>query len=309
MHLQWLKKYSKALALFPTFFVITILFREPLEKTLGTPEHGHLLFFCACLLSLITFIFIAGTRKTPIENELPKVAFLAWFCLWAALTRDATRYDFFIGIALAFFTTEMVIYIAHNISENIQWKQETLTAVLAVLMLAILIVFKPLGGHATRALYASTHLTPAFPQEKAIVNTIHWMKNNVNNNAVVAAAWSYGSTLNVLGGVKTIIDQDHYFQNWILLYHKYIYKATSDRESLEFLKTHDVTHLMLTQKEPKNTFLREPFSAAFLPIYPTENFSKAPVKLWEIHYPADIKPNPKYLKTGFPEIDKTLQMQ
>ena len=306
MHLQWLKKYSKALAMVPTLFISTILFREPLEKTIGNPELGHLLFFTACLLYLITFLFIAATRKKPIENENVTVAFLACFCIWAALTRDARRYDVFIGIALAYFTTQMVIHIAENISENINWKQETLKKGIAVLTLALLIFFKPLGGHATRALYASTRLTPAFPRENALVNTIRWMKNNLNSTAVVAANWSYGSTLNVLGGVKTIIDQDHYIQNWIHLYHKYIYKATADQDSLEFLKTHSATHLMLTQTEPKHIYTHKAFREVFVPVYPTENFENARVKIWEIHYPPDIQPDPKYLRTGIPEIDAQL---
>ena len=309
IHTQWGGKHGKILAVPPVLFIITILFRDRLETFLGNPSHNTLLFFGMSVLYLLTFLFIAYTRKKRLENEIVKVAFLAWFYLWAVLTRDATRYDFFIGIALAFFTTEMVMHIAHSISENIKWKQATLKTGFTVLMLAILMLFKPLGGHATRAFYASKYLTPTFPQENTMINTLHWMKNNLNSDAIVAANWSYGSTLNVLGGVKTIIDQDHYIQHWIHLYHKHIYNATSEREALAFLKTHGGTHIMQTDIDPPDTLLHKKVSNAFLPVYPKTDFVKAKVKVWEIHYPSDIQPNPKYLKTGFPEIDRKLQLQ
>ena len=45
------------------------------------------------------------------------------------------------------------------------------------------------------------------------------------------------------------------------------------------------------------TFLHKKVSEAFVPIYPTDNFADAEVKIWEIQYPPDIKSNPKYLET------------
>ena len=103
--------------------------------------------------------------------------------------------------------------------------------------------------------------------------------------------------LNVLGGVKTVIDQDHYIQHWILLFNKHVRDATDARVALEFLKTHGVTHLMLTQRRPPEVFLQGELSDAFVPVYPTDNFTEAGVKVWQIRYPPNIQLNPKYLAT------------
>ena len=65
------------------------------------------------------------------------------------------------------------------------------------------------------------------------------------DTTVMAANWGYGSQLNVLGGVKTIVDQDHFIQHWIYFYYRHVYCAQSEQEALEFLKTHGATHLML----------------------------------------------------------------
>lgn len=117
-------------------------------------------------------------------------------------------------------------------------------------------------------------------------------------SSVVAAKWDYGTQLNVFGRVKTITDPDIYIPNWINLYAKYIERAKSERACLEFLKTHSATHLMLTRRDFSiPSFLNRKSAESFLPVYPTENFSEAPVKIWEIRYPLDIKSDPKYLAT------------
>ena len=166
----------------------------------------------------------------------------------------------------------------------------------------------PLGAHATRAVYAATRMRKATPIN-AVKNALHWMTTALPDTTIVAAHWAYGSQLNVLGGVKTIIDQDTYLQNWILLYNQHVHNAKTEREALEYLKTHGTTHLMLTGKDPKDSFLRGELSEAFVRIYPKVNFANAPVKIWSIAYPSDTGADLKYLKTGFPEIDDHLPLQ
>lgn len=109
--------------------------------------------------------------------------------------------------------------------------------------------------------------------------------------------------LNVLGGVKTIIDQDHYIQRWIHNYQQHVKKGEHTQDALEFLKTHHATHLLMTQEHLPPAVKNGQLSGVFVPLYPQERFEKSLVKVWEIHYPHAIKNDPKYLKTGIPEID------
>lgn len=53
----------------------------------------------------------------------------------------------------------------------------------------------------------------------------------------------------MIGGVKTIIDPDHYIQHWIHLYYRHVFCAQTEHEALSFLKTHNITHIMLTDQE------------------------------------------------------------
>ncbi|MDE0636937.1 MAG: hypothetical protein OXI43_13960 [Candidatus Poribacteria bacterium] len=293
---KWKEKQGELFVLPIVLFMITILFQDKLDTLLGSSQNSAMLFFGSSCLCLLTFLFIACTRKNAIKDEYVVIAFIAWFFFWIALARGARRYDFFIGIPLAYFATEIVIAIAHHIRKTVKWKQPALRSVLTFLLLVIILFFKPLGGHGLRSLDAATGRV-AFPEDAFTTNSLKWIKYNLKSDAVVAADWSYGSTLNVIAEVKTIVDQDHYIPYWIHLYDNYIHNAKTEREVLEFLKTHEATHILLTKRDPKNSFLRGQLSGAFLPVYPKNIFADSSIKLWKIQYPPDIKKDPRYLET------------
>ncbi len=305
--LQWEQSYL----LVPlVLFIATTFFREPLETYLWNASYGTFFFAIAIICTGIGFLISAWLQKSNEPRLMTIVAFTAWFVFWVALSRDAKRYDFFIGVPLAFFTAEIIHLFSNALTRKVKQskQQRLLKTCIASLLLAGILFFPPLGAHATRAIYAATRMRKATPITD-VTNALHYMKTTLPNTAIVAAHWGYGSQLNVLGGVKTIIDQDTYLQNWILLYNQHVHNATSENEVLEYLKTHGATHIMLTGKDPSRSFLHRDLSDAFLPVYPKKDFDDAPIKAWEIHYPPDIKTDPKYLETGFPEIDEALHLQ
>ena len=303
--------YDQTCLLVPlALFIATTFFREPLEKHLWNASHGTFFFAIAIICTGIGFLMSAWLQKSNEPRLMTIVAFTAWFVFWVALSRDAKRYDFFIGVPLAFFTAEIIRLFSNTLTRKVKQnkQQRLLKTCIASLLLAGILFFPPLGAHATRAIYTATRMRKATPTTD-VTNALHWMKTTLPNTAIVAAHWGYGSQLNVLGGVKTIIDQDTYLQNWILLYNQHVHNATSENEALEYLKTHGATHIMLTKKDHQISFLRGQLSDAFVPVYPREQFTEANVNVWEIHYPLDIKTDPKYLETGFPEIDAALEFE
>ena len=290
-------------------FMATTFFREPLETSIFGVSQSRFLFFIAVTCMGIGFLISAWLQESHEKRQFTMIAFTAWFVFWVALSRDAKRYDFFIGVPLAFFTAELIDFFSNVLSRKVKKSRHRsgLKNCIASALLAGILFIPPIGAHATRAIFAASGMRNAMPRTP-LADALHWIKKRLPNAAIVAGNWRYGSQLNVLGGVKTITDQDTYLQNWIRLYNQHVHNAQNDREVLTFLKTHGVTHLMLTKNDPQ-TLLRGKLSEAFRSVYPTQNFAEAPVKVWEIHYPPDIKPNPKYLKTGIPEIDAQLQLQ
>ena len=304
--------FSIPLALFTLFS----FFRQPLDKLWGEP-FGNVLFGIAFVGCAIGILLLAWQKKNEVStSELIFIAFGLWFIVWVALARDAKRYDFFIGVALAYGSAVLLEWLSEMLRERFRLMigitEDLKTVILkngvAVILLTCLIFLPINHAHTYRSLYAAEKMRKVTPTP-TVAKALAWMKSELPPTAVVVAHWRYGSQLNVLGGVKTVTDQDTYIQHWIDLYYKHVISAKTEREALEFLKTHNATHLMLVGRNPAKHFLKGHLSEAFLPVYPKENFTEAHVNIWEINYPPDIQANPKYLKTGFPEIDNHLPLQ
>ena len=284
-------------------FTGTTFYRSVLDSLLGTPV-VNVLFGIAIAACVIGFLVLAWGRQGSVENEFIYIAFAVWFLFWVALARDAKRYNFFVGLSIAFFTTDLLMFLANFYANKVKHRvpQLLLKTTILVLMLALILFYSPVGGHANRALSTAIKSRRATPGRGSLAHAFDWIKGNLPSSAVVAAHWNHGSQLNVLAGVKTIVDQDHYIPHWINLYRRHVNFAKTEREALEFLRSHSATHLMLTGKETATApFLRGGSSTTFVPIYPTNDFAKALVKVWEIRYPSDVRSNPKYLATKFPK--------
>ena len=284
-------------------FTGTTFYRSVLDSLLGTPV-VNVLFGIAIAACVIGFLVLAWWRQGSVENEFIYIAFAVWFLFWVALARDAKRYNFFVGLSIAFFTTDLLMFLANFYANKVKHRvpQLLLKTTILVLMLALILFYSPVGGHANRALSTAIKSRRATPGRGSLAHAFDWIKGNLPSSAVVAAHWNHGSQLNVLAGVKTIVDQDHYIPHWINLYRRHVNFAKTEREALEFLRSHRATHLMLTGKESATApFLRGDSSTTFVPIYPTNDFAKALVKVWEIRYPSDVRSNPKYLATKFPK--------
>lgn len=285
-------------------FTVVTFFRIQLDSLLGY-QYCNLLFFTSVATIIFGLLIVIWRQENNNNNEQVYLAFTLLFIVWVALARDAVRFDFFIGIPLAFFTAAFIHFVLDTLCTKLSEKKKGLQTCLKVAVtiacLITIMFWTPAGAHTKRSVYAARHLRKALPGNTSTEKAYRWMMTHLSPNAIVAANWTYGSQLNVLANVKTITDQDHYLQHWIYLYDDHVYYAKSEQEALEFLKTHHATHIMLTRNEPYVSYLNTKRSKAFVPIYPTENFMDAKVKIWEIHYPPDIKSNPKYLETKPPE--------
>lgn len=433
-------KNSGALLALPlTFFTLTSFFREYPDRLWGT-QNTNILFFIAITATALTFMLIAWRLDFHPKNELAFVAALSWFLIWTALSRDAERYSIFTSPLIAFFTAELILFCSVKLW-CVKWikklreqiPQSVLKTSTALAILALLMWLpSPFGysGHIRHAI----HSRSSKPAYTTVAETFQWMKAELPHTAVVATDWMHGGQLNVLGGVKTITGTDTFIQQWIHLYYRYLLCGKSEKEALQFLKSHEATHLMLTEvdvvkgslvnsaigspsehdkhfeiiylhevirqqehivllseietpffkniqidmhpetnrpvtaivvrqngaattlpyvayENTKRTasenqdgsktggillyfdeqqqlqkgyyvppiawdnftirrFLRGIPSDAFKLVYETQKTGDPTVvKVWEIHYPPDIHPDVKYLKTGIPEIDKDLQRQ
>ena len=242
------------LALSLSLFVGTTFFREPVNHLIGT-SLCNTLFFTALVMTLIA-VGIATLRHENSTNEQMMLAMLTWFLLWVALARGGKRYDFFIGVPLAYGAALLLCSLPVLLMQKLKdakifyhhIKAQPISACFAVVVLLLVGFWNPIGGHANRAVHAAANMQKPSPgKDKSLTQTLTWMKDTFPENAIVAANWGYGTQLNVLAGVKTITDSDHFIPHWVHLYYRHVFCAQDEKEALEFLKTHGATHLMLTK--------------------------------------------------------------
>ena len=238
-----------------SLFVGTTFFREPVNNLIGT-NLCNTLFFTALVMTLIA-VGIATLRHETSTNEQLMLAMLTWFLLWVGLARGGKRYDFFIGVPLAYGTASLLCSLPALLIQKFKETKilyhhinaQRVSACFAVVVLLLVSFWNPIGGHTNRAVHAAANMQKPTPgKDGSLVQTLAWMRDELPENAIFAANWGYGTQLNVLAGVKTITDSDHFIPHWVHLYYRHVFCAQREKEALGFLKTHGVTHLMLTER-------------------------------------------------------------
>ena len=252
LHLWKWKGLPLALSL--ALFVGTTFFRTQVNGWIGE-DTCNTLFFVSLGLTILTFA-IACLQKEKMENELVTLATLAWFLLWVGLSRGGKRHDFFIGLPLAYGTAWLLWFSPVHLIQRLKdaeilypsVREKWTTAILAIIVLVPVLFWTPIGGHANRSIHAAARMRPPVPGQGSSAAVFKWMHETLPKESVIAANWDYGTQLNVLGGVKTVVDSDHFLPHWIYLYYRHVFSTQDTREALEFLKTHKATHLMLTER-------------------------------------------------------------
>ncbi len=238
------KQYGIPLSIVLSLFTATTFFRWPVSKWIGEGS-CDILFLISLGLAAIT-LAITCFRQETAKNELVTVAILVWFVLWVALSRGAKRYDFFIGVPLAYGTAWLLWQLPSTLAQQLK-KPQWIPATIAIAVLIPVLFWTPLGGHANSAVPAAAYWRKPLPGTGDLAQALNWINTELSPDTVMAANWSYGSRLNVFGNVKTITDQDTFLPHWIHLYYRHVYCAQDVREALVFLKTHGATHLMLRE--------------------------------------------------------------
>ena len=250
------KRNGIPLTLSLIFFTATTFFRWPVSTWIGEARCDT--FFLISLGTTAVCLAIASVRKKPQRNELVTVTALVWFLLWVSLARGGKRYDFFIGFPLAYGTAWLLWLSPAHFIQSLKKKkilyqhriqEKRFAAIFAAVVLIPILFWNPIGGHASRAVDAAARMKSPKPGTGSLAQTFEWMKDTLSEDAVIAANWPHGTQLNVLSGVKTIVDSDHFLPHWIHLYYRHLFCAQDKYEALTFLKTHNATHLMLTKHE------------------------------------------------------------
>ena len=80
---------------------------------------------------------------------------------------------------------------------------------------------------------------------------MQWVREKTPENAVFAHWWDYGYWLQSIGERATILDGGNIIEYWNHLMGRYVLTGTEkdDKETLEFLYTHNATHILIDSTE------------------------------------------------------------
>lgn len=252
LHLWKYDGISTVLSL--SLFTGTTFFREHVNGWIGETA-CNMLFFASLGLTVLS-LGITCFRKEKPKNELIILATITWFLLWVGLARGGKRHDFFVGMPIAYGTAWLLWFSPSHLIQKLKdlkilyphIQEKRITRTIAIILLILILFWLPLGGHVNTSIPAAMHWNIPFPWVGNLTETYNWMKHTLPNDSVVAANWGIGTQLNFLGSVNTIIDPDQ-FMNRIFLFYRHVFCAQDELEALSFLKTHQVTHLMLTEQD------------------------------------------------------------
>ena len=87
------------------------------------------------------------------------------------------------------------------------------------------------------------------PYEWQWQKAMSWVRENTSKNAVFAHWWDYGYWLQSIGERATILDGGNARVYWNYLMGRYVLTEPDEKNALEFLYTHNATHLLIDSTE------------------------------------------------------------
>lgn len=76
-----------------------------------------------------------------------------------------------------------------------------------------------------------------------------WVRENTPTDSVFAHWWDYGYWIQSIGERATVLDGGNFIVYWDYLMGRHVLTSTSEMDALEFLYSHDTTHLLIDSTE------------------------------------------------------------
>ena len=160
------------------------------------------------------------------------------------------------------------------------------------------------GGYYQQVKLSAENFAPGSYQQQW-QKAMAWVRTETPKDAVFAHWWDYGYWLQSIGERATILDGGNAIAYWNHLMGRYVLTGTDEQEALEFLYTHNGTHLLIDSTEiGKYT--------AYSSIGSDENydrFSWIPTLLMDEKQTQETQNETLYIYPGGSAIDKDIIWQ
>lgn len=248
------KKHRYILLFFYVFFIFALIFsRYAPNSVMNGTSFFSLSLYALGFLSLIAggAYLIYSYRKEGRLEELKKINIsylflLAYFIPGIIGARSAIR----LMMALAPPISGIVGFFSVVVIEKAMKQKEEVLKVVFFLLAALIIIATVYSVYYNYQMtsYSAKNMVPSvytFQWQNAMA----WVRNNTSTNAVFSHWWDYGYWIQSIGNRATVLDGGNAIPYWDYLMGRYVLTGQNEREALEFLYTHDATHLLIDSTE------------------------------------------------------------
>jgi len=198
------------------------------------------------LVLVISYLYFFYKRKEIFDKILKidkKYAFVfVWFIINIIMAKTAVRLLFvfseIIVILVAYFFFKIVDYLGKLKKD--QYK-------LAGYIIVLVIVSFLFVTYAKADINQAKNIGPSYNGQWQ--NAMAWVKENTPESAVFAHWWDYGYWVQAGANRATITDGGNNIGAWNYFMGRHVLTGQSEIEALEFLKSHNATHLLIISDE------------------------------------------------------------
>ena len=142
------------------------------------------------------------------------------------------------SIILGYFTVVAI----YSLREDISAKKYGLRSILAIVVI-LLVIFSGYSFYKLSKVSAESYIPSGYTQQWQ--KSMAWVRENTPSNAVFGHWWDYGYWVQSIGERATVLDGGNLISYWNYFMGRYALTGPSEKEALEFLFPHNVTHFLI----------------------------------------------------------------
>ena len=234
-------------------FLIAIIFSKYSGSSIlnGTNSLSIMLYFAGWIIFILAFLFIyvknSSKENSIFENfNFSYVLYFIILTLGIIAARSAVRLIMVLGVVSP---VAVAFLIVKTSRKYIKEKDEVLKLIFGILALVIILMasFTLWSYYQVDKGMAENYAPGGYQQQWQ--KAMSWVRLNTSENAVFAHWWDYGYWLQSIGKRATILDGGNAIVYWDHLLGRYVLTGTDENAALEFLYTHNGTHLLIDSTE------------------------------------------------------------
>jgi len=243
------KKHAIGLSLSFGAFIFAMVFSRysPSSSLNGTSTFSIIFYLVGLLIFLATVIYMLNKYRDEYGRDLLKFDFsilmlISMFVISLLAARSGVRFMMVLAPPASILVGYLIIV---SFKKAHSEKREIMKLILWGLFLLILLASIYVGMqyyNTSKAQANNFHPSSyQFQWQKAM----DWVRTNTSEDAVFSHWWDYGYWIQSIGNRATVLDGGNVIVYWNHLLGRHVLTGSDEGKALEFLKTHEATHLLI----------------------------------------------------------------